>query len=176
MGDLTWKIMIGGEGGVGKTTILHRYIHNEFTASTLMTVGVQFHIQRLERQGKSITLSLWDLGGQERFRFVFPQYCRGAVGGFVLFDMSRFETFAKIGEWVSLFKEHSVDGAPVLLVGTKYDVASEEEREMMHAAGEEAARKHGCVAYISTSAKYGINVVEAVNYMVDYLLYRQQPG
>ncbi len=76
--DFIWKIVVGGQGGVGKTTILYRFIHNEFIEDTKLTVGVQFHTQALERQSRKISLVLWDLGGQDRFRFVQGDYIKGA--------------------------------------------------------------------------------------------------
>jgi len=167
--DRVWKVIVGGAGGVGKTTILHRYIHNEFIEDTQLTVGVQFHTMHVEKNDMRIALAMWDLGGQERFRFILPSYVKGATAAFVLFDMGRVQTFLEAREWVDLVRA-SAGSVPVVLVGTKFDTIDEKDVMNMHAAGEKLAAELGCVAYISTSAKLGYNVKETVDYMIDYLL------
>ncbi len=61
------KILTAGEGGVGKTTLLHRYVEGKFSADTKMTIGVEFFLKEVVIDGKQCTLQLWDFGGQERF-------------------------------------------------------------------------------------------------------------
>jgi small GTP-binding protein len=173
--DYIWKICVGGQGGVGKTTILYRFIHNEFIEDTKLTVGVQFHTQALERQNRKISLVLWDLGGQERFRFIQPEYVRGAVGGFICFDMSRFMTLESTREWIDMFRQ-SAPNAPLVLVGTKLDLCSDAEQESVMAAANQLVAETGCIAFIPTSSKLGINVNETVYYMVDTLLYNAYYG
>jgi small GTP-binding protein len=167
--DRVWKIVVGGAGGVGKTTILHRYVYNEFIEDTQLTVGVQFHTMHVDKNGIKIALAIWDLGGQERFRFVLPSYVKGATAALVLFDMGRVQTFLEVNEWIDLVHS-SAGNVPVVLVGTKFDTIDEKDVMKMHAAGENLAKQLGCVAYISTSAKLGYNVKETVDYLIDYLL------
>jgi small GTP-binding protein len=119
---VVWKIMIGGKGAVGKTTIIKRYLSGEFCGNTMMTIGVQFHIQELKRRGCTIKLSLWDLGGQERFQFLLPNYCEGASGGIVLFAMNDLETLDDALTWVSMFRSRFTSNVPIILVGTKLDL------------------------------------------------------
>jgi small GTP-binding protein len=167
--DLTWKIIVGGEGGVGKTTILHRYLHNEFTMDTMMTIGVQFHTQHLEHGGKKIGLSLWDLGGQDRWRFMLPNYCIGAVGAFLLFDTSRVGTLFELPKWHDMIMQ-KVPGIPVMIVGTKYDIVPEEDRSSIDDQGMKLAASLGCCGYAATSSKYGYNVNETILFLIDRLL------
>ncbi|NMC07170.1 MAG: GTP-binding protein [Candidatus Lokiarchaeota archaeon] len=173
--DFIWKIVVGGQGGVGKTTILYRFIHNEFLEDTKLTVGVQFHTQNLERQSRKISLVLWDLGGQERFRFIQPQYVHGAVGGFVCFDMSRYMTLESTREWIDMFRQNA-PAAPVVIVGTKLDLVSEAEQQTIMDAANQLVAETGCLAFIPTSSKLGINVNECIYYMVDTLLYNAYYG
>nr|MDO8088185.1 Rab family GTPase [Candidatus Sigynarchaeum springense]MDO8116040.1 Rab family GTPase [Candidatus Sigynarchaeota archaeon] len=168
--DYIWKVIVGGQGGVGKTTILYRFIHNEFLEDTKLTVGVQFHTQALERQDRKISLVLWDLGGQERFRFIQPEYVKGAVGCFVCFDMSRFMTLESTREWIDMFRQ-SAPNAPIVIVGTKLDLIDEKEQQNVMNAANQLVAETGCLAFIPTSSKLGINVNETVYYMVDTLLY-----
>ena len=67
------KILLAGEGGVGKTTLLHRYVEGKFSAETRMTIGVEFFLKEVEIDSHYCTLQLWDFGGQERFRFLLEE-------------------------------------------------------------------------------------------------------
>jgi small GTP-binding protein len=169
--DFVWKIVMGGSGGVGKTTILYRYVTKEFVNDTKLTVGVQFHnIPYIERHKKKLAIILWDLGGQQRFRFIMPTYVKGAAGGFIVYDMSRFETLTDTQEWINLFKEVNGQDFPVVLVGTKYDLLSDDEAKQIISDAEEVKNRDGYVAHVVTSAKLGYNVDETIQYMIDYLL------
>ena len=87
MEDFIFKVCIFGDGGVGKTTLIKRYLSGTFDESTRITIGVDFHIKKLEVEGKQITLQLWDFAGEERFRMLLPTYMRGAKGGIFLYDI-----------------------------------------------------------------------------------------
>ncbi|GAH39257.1 unnamed protein product, partial [marine sediment metagenome] len=82
------KIITTGEGGVGKTTLLHRYVEGIFLADTKMTLGVEFFLKELDLDGNKILLQIWDFGGQERFRFLLQNYIMGAKGALLLFDLT----------------------------------------------------------------------------------------
>jgi len=68
------KIITTGEGGVGKTTLLHRYVEGKFLADTRMTLGVEFFLKEIDLDGNKVLLQIWDFGGQERFRFLLKNY------------------------------------------------------------------------------------------------------
>src|SRR5271157_2495258 len=119
--SLSAKIVVGGDGGVGKTAVLYRYINNAFSADTQMTIGVQMHARVVERSDVTIKILFWDLSGQERFRFILPQYCAGASGAFVLFDMNDDETFDSIDRWHDMLSGCMPVLVPFILVGTKLD-------------------------------------------------------
>src|SRR5271157_41947 len=168
--DFCWKLIVGGQGGVGKTTILYRFIHNEFLEDTKYTVGVQFHTQAVERQGKKISLVLWDLGGQERFRFIQPEYVKGADGAFICFDLSRYMTLEGIREWIIMFRQN-VPRVPIVLVGTKLDLVDKDAQKSIFDAANSMVSENSLLAFIPTSSKLGINVNETIYYMIDVLLY-----
>lgn len=170
-----WKIVVGGEGGVGKTTLLHRYIHNEFLDDMNMTIGVQMHTQALDHGDKKIKLSLWDLGGQERFRFIQSRYVYGSSGAFICFDMSRYATTAKLNEWVSMFRENASPDIPIVLVGTKMDLITDESILTSITEGaEELVEELGLHCFFPTSSKSNTNIHEAILYMVETLLQGSQ--
>nr|MDO8112494.1 Rab family GTPase [Candidatus Sigynarchaeota archaeon] len=168
--DYIWKLLIVGEGSTGKSCLLHRYIHDEFLADMKMTIGCQFHTQLLERQNYKINLVMWDFSGQERFRFIFDDYCRGSSGAFVMFDLSRMATLYKTEEWASIVRNNSKADIPIVLLGGKVDLLDRTKLEEVNAEIDKFTHEHGFTAYIPTSSKTGFNVNESIIYMVDVLL------
>lgn len=170
--DYVWKIIVAGKGGVGKTTLLHRYLHEEFIEDMEMTIGVQIHSANTCRQDKKISLVFWDLGGQDRFRFIQGEYVRGAAAAMVLFDMSHQQGFPQVREWVGMIREHTFPGVPIVLIGTKLDLVTDVSTSTeIHENASELARELGLVCYTPTSSKWGINVHETVGFMVDLLVW-----
>ncbi|MFX0101441.1 MAG: Rab family GTPase [Candidatus Hodarchaeota archaeon] len=169
--DYIWKISVGGAGGVGKTTLLHRYMHNEFIEDTKLTIGVQMHTQSLNRQGRKISLVMWDLGGQERFRFIQDTYIKGSRAAFVCFDMSRYATFPQVKQWVDMIRKNSSPSIPIVLVGTKMDlVTDKEDLASINESANELVKELGLMCYCPTSSKWNTNVYETIHYLVDLLI------
>lgn len=90
------KIITAGDGGVGKTTLLYRYIEGRFLANTRMTIGVEFFLKELNIEGKKILLQVWDFGGQDHFRPLLKNYAVGARGALLLFDLTRPSSLERI--------------------------------------------------------------------------------
>jgi small GTP-binding protein len=171
--DYIWKIVVGGAGGVGKTSLLHRYIHDEFKENMKMTIGCQFHDQQLTRQNKNITMVMWDLGGQERFRFVQGDYIRGAAGAFVLFDLSDHATFENVeDEWIPLIRANADPSIPIVLVGSKMDLVDEPTYQAMQIEAQRLVEKENLSAFTTVSSKWNVNVKETILYMVDFLIWQ----
>jgi small GTP-binding protein len=116
------KIFLSGEGGVGKTTMLERYIKGVFNQKTIMTIGVNHAVKNVTlSDGSPLTLQIWDLGGEERFRFIIPTYVKGSEVGVLCFDTTRFSTFRNLDPWITLIRENTPN-TPIILVGTKMDL------------------------------------------------------
>jgi Ras-related protein Rab-5C len=167
--SVIWKIIIGGSSGVGKTTLLYRYLYDEFVSGTETIDGAQFNTKWIVKDGVDITLGLWDLGGQDHFRIVLRNYIKGANAALVLFDMGRVLTFVEADGWVSFFREYD-DDIPIFLVGTKYDTITGQEAAVIRSTGNKKVKKSGLVGYMPTSAKFGYNVKEVMDCVVDCLL------
>ncbi|MHA1793015.1 MAG: Rab family GTPase [Promethearchaeota archaeon] len=168
--DFIWKLVICGAGGVGKSCLLHRYVHNEFVDNMKMTIGCQFHTQLLERQQLKINLVLWDFSGQNRFKFIFDDYVRGASGAFIMFDLDRPGTLEDADSWVQIIKNNSKQDIPIVLVGGKQDLLNYDRLVEMNEIANKKSNELGCVTYIPTSSKTGFNVNETILYMVDLLI------
>lgn len=157
MRNFLYKILITGDGGVGKTSLLRRYVDGTFDESTIMTVGVEFFIKELIFDGIHCSLQLWDLGGQKRFRYLLENYVMGARGALLLLDLTKLPKIGDILEWVNIARLHDIN-LPIILVGNKYDL------EDFIAVDDESAlhlkNAFNMVDYIKTSAKTGYNVEE----------------
>ena len=152
------KIIITGNGGVGKTTLLHRYIEGKFLVNTYMTIGVEFFIKELDVDEYKILMQIWDFGGQERFRFLLKNYAKGTKGALFLFDLTRPLSLESIDEWIDICRSEDPT-VPILLVGSKADLEDsiffdEEYIQNMQ-------YKHGLFDFIKVSSKNGRNVDEA---------------
>ena len=164
------KILTAGEGGVGKTTLLHRYVEGKFSADTRMTIGVEFFLKETVVDSKQCTLQLWDFGGQERFRFLLESYVLGAKGALLMFDLTRLITLEKIEQWVNIVRRADPN-LPILFLGTKNDL--DEELQVDDDYAEEFIKIYNLIDYLKISSKTGENVQQAFEMLTKEILERQ---
>jgi small GTP-binding protein len=152
------KIMVIGEGGVGKTTLIHRFVTGEYSDHP-MTIGVGFATKTMRTdEGKTVKLQLWDIGGQPRFRLFVPSTKGGAKGVILVFDLSRPSTFVRLGDWVKLVRKDLPLSryVPIMLVGAKCDLC----RGVMLDAAREFVARMNLDGYVETSSKANFRVEE----------------
>ena len=151
-----FKILIFGDGGVGKTTLVNRYLTGVYTTGSI-TIGVDFHIKLLEIEGQEITLRIWDFAGEEKFRFLLPSYAEGSNGGIFMFDVKRYSSIKNIDEWITVFKQSMKNQEiPLFLVGGKTDL--ENERSVSNQDAVDIAKSHNFEDYVECSSKTGENI------------------
>ncbi|MFX1340855.1 MAG: Rab family GTPase [Promethearchaeota archaeon] len=167
MYDATYKIVIFGDAGCGKTTLTQRYLTNLFKGDTTMTIGVDFEVKSLEIDEKKVKLQIWDFGGEERFRFLLPTYVKGANGGIFMYDITNYSSLAHIDDWLTVIRKKIVDMFPVIVVGGKADL---EEREVSSEEGIKIAKSRDMEAFIECSSKTGENVEEAFEALTRLML------
>src|SRR5271157_749470 len=158
-----FKILVAGEGGVGKTTLLLKYVNGTFCEDTSMTIGIQFHHKVLQQNDVEYSLQLWDFGGQDRFRFMLPNYALGAKGALLLYDTTRMSTMDSLAEWVKICRTHD-PGLPILFVGTKIDLV--EDRSVPADMAKDYLKPLEMFDYIEVSSKTGENVEQAFQILV----------
>ena len=159
--SIVLKVLTVGDGGVGKTTLLHRYKEGEFLTDTQMTLGVAFFVQQLDIDGTAVMLQLWDFGGQEQFRFMLQRYALGAKGAVVMFDLTRMLSLENIEEWVDICRKDN-PGLPLILVGTKLDL-KDEVKIIDDDLVMEVKKQFDLFDYIKASSKTGEGVHEIFN-------------
>ncbi|TFG21938.1 MAG: GTP-binding protein [Promethearchaeota archaeon] len=152
--DAIFKVVIFGDAGCGKTTLMQRFMTGRFMPGSTMTIGVDFESKCLEVGGNRVKLMLWDFGGEERFRFIFPQYIAGAMGGILLFDITDYSSFSHITSWLSIMNG-AKDRFPIILLGGKLDL--EDMREVSYEEGLKMANSMGIERYFECSSKTGKN-------------------
>ncbi|MFX1315338.1 MAG: Rab family GTPase [Promethearchaeota archaeon] len=164
------KILTAGEGGVGKTTLLHRYVEGKFSAETKMTIGVEFFLKETSIDSKQCTLQLWDFGGQERFRFLLESYVLGAKGALLMFDLTRPITLENLEQWIKIVRKGDPN-LPILFLGTKLDLANDIQVDDDYA--KQFLDVFDLIDYLKISSKTGENVDNAFKILTRKILERQ---
>lgn len=165
-----FKVIIIGPSSVGKTSLLYRFVKNEFKLEYKLTLGANFLSKTLEiKPNKNVYLQIWDIGGQERFKLLHKNFYEGANGALLVFDLSRESTFKKMSAW--LFEMYIILGKkiPFILVGNKVDLIPEIGKIVDTDAAEWLVKRENAF-YIETSAKTGDNVEEAFIKLVNQMI------
>jgi len=170
--DFTWKIMILGDKASGKTSLTIRYISGFYLQDLKLTIGVDFYSKMTNYNEKKVKLQMWDFEGEERFRFLLHQYCKGANAAFFLYNITIPSTLDHLPEWTQIIREHA-GNIPILLVGTKAHL--EEQRAVTREQGIQAARLHNLSGFIELSSKTGQNVEKLFDTMTEILFDRYRP-
>ncbi len=163
MSDIIYslKVIIIGPGAVGKTSIINRFVKDEFILKYKLTIGTDFLTKTFEyKPNKKAKLQIWDIGGQERFKFLRRSFYDGANGAFLVFDLSRGHTYIEIKKWLTEMYQIMEKKIPFILVGNKSDLIAE-IGELINRNEVEMFVKGEKSIYIETSAKTGDNVEQA---------------
>lgn len=160
------KIIILGDSGVGKTSLMHQYVNKKFDSRYKATIGADFLTKNVELNGQLVTLQIWDTAGQERFQSLGSAFYRGADACVLVFDVTRQESFAHINSWLEEFNIQAGRRESVL-IGNKVDL--EERRQVAagvaqgwcEAQGGSGDGDGGGVRYFEASAKDNVGVEEA---------------
>eukprot|EP01121_Diplochlamys_sp_Union-15-3_P013496 TRINITY_DN4191_c0_g3_i1.p1 TRINITY_DN4191_c0_g3~~TRINITY_DN4191_c0_g3_i1.p1 ORF type:complete len:203 (+),score=33.73 TRINITY_DN4191_c0_g3_i1:621-1229(+) len=157
-GTPLFKLLLIGDSGVGKSSLLLRFADNTFTETFISTIGVDYKIRTMSIDNKSIKLQIWDTAGQERFRTITSSYYRGAQGIIVVYDVTNQETFNNVQKWLSEIERYAGESVQKLLIGNKCDLVN--ERKVPFEQAKEFANSLS-LQCLETSAKKATNVDEA---------------
>ena len=175
MYDATYKVVIFGDAGWGKTTLTQRFLTNLFKSDTKMTIGVDFEVKSMDINEKKVKLQIWDFGGEERFRFLLPTYVRGANGALFMYDVTNYSSLAHIDDWLLVVRREmksEQDAFPIIVVGGKADLI--DDREVTGDEGINIARSRVVDGFIECSSKTGENVEETFDALTRLMMQRSR--
>ncbi len=167
-----FKVLIVGDGAVGKTSICTHITTQEFFADYHLTVGCDFFIKRLYVNNISVTLQIFDIGGQDHFARMRSAFADGAKGIFLAFDITRRDSFYSLENWINSIKDGLDPKAPKVLIATKTDLKVEAEVWKDDIDNLEGI---SIDAFFDTSSLTGDGVPEAFETMARLLLARYKP-
>eukprot|EP01117_Protostelium_nocturnum_P000607 TRINITY_DN106_c0_g1_i1.p1 TRINITY_DN106_c0_g1~~TRINITY_DN106_c0_g1_i1.p1 ORF type:complete len:207 (+),score=72.38 TRINITY_DN106_c0_g1_i1:94-714(+) len=165
--DQLFKILMIGDSGVGKSSILLRFTDDDFEEDQPCTIGVDFKTKIVNLENKRINLTIWDTAGQEKFRSLTSSYYRGAHGIIITYDVTRRNTFSSLSMWLKEVEVYLTNMEPViLLIGNKVDKA---QREVSREEGIKFAKEHSML-FIESSAKTKLGIQQAFEELVQKIL------
>lgn len=173
------KLVLLGEAAVGKSSLVLRFVNNDFQPNKEPTIGAAFLTQKCQLPNRTIKFEIWDTAGQERFASLAPMYYRNAQSALVVYDITKPSSLVKAKHWVAELQRQASPGIVIALVGNKLDLCEDDAPEAEAAEAEsEAVEEESSSArkvsikeakgyadeenllFFETSAKTGHNVSE----------------
>ena len=165
------KLLIVGDSGVGKTSLVNRFVKDYFEDTTEVTSETNYSVKQLELNSDiAASLQLWDFGGPLRLKHILNNYVMGARGALLLIDMTRNLKIINILEWVNMVRMHDIS-LPIILVGTKCDLKDSivvNKEQIQHVRD-----VFNMYDYIETSAKDSINIFKVFYSIAKLLIERR---
>lgn len=155
------KLVLLGEAAVGKSSLVLRFVSNDFQENKEPTIGAAFLTQKCTIGDKTIKYEIWDTAGQERFASLAPMYYRNAQAALVVYDITKPASFLKARHWVKELHEQASKDITIALVGNKYDLVQDDDEESLRKVsveeGQRLAEEEGLL-FFETSSKTSHNV------------------
>ena len=172
MVEKKFKVCVMGEPGVGKTSLIKRFVYNIFSDKYLETIGTNIYKKNLKSGDADVTFMVWDIMGNDSFRqLLSTSYFFGAHALIAVGDLTRKDTFELLDEWVKAAKSvMEEENVPVIMLANKSDLEWKVDKEYL----KKIASKIGSVKYMITSAKTGEHVNDAFQTIADMLTKKQK--
>jgi len=158
------KVIILGDSGVGKTSLMNQYVNKKFSASYKATIGADFLTKEVLVDDRLVTMQLWDTAGQERFQSLGVAFYRGADCCVLVYDVNNTKSFEMLDSWRDEFliqaSPNFPESFPFVVLGNKIDV-EESKRAISQKRAMAFCQSKGNIPYFETSAKEAINVEQA---------------
>jgi len=169
------KVIILGDSGVGKTSLMNQYVHKKFSNQYKATIGADFLTKEVVIDDKLVTLQVWDTAGQERFQSLGVAFYRGADACILVYDMTDQKSFDNLASWMDEFLVHAgpsnPDTFPFAVLGNKSDLVQKRQVTTQKAAA--WCQSKGDVPHFETSAKESVNVDQAFQTIAQNALAQQ---
>lgn len=165
------KVIVLGEAGVGKTSLLQQFVNNLFSTTYKATIGIDILTKDVFVGDQIVSLQIWDTAGQERFQSLSVGYFRDAHCCILVYDVTSSASFKKLDNWYDIFLIHAgprrAQNFPIVVIGNKTDCRN---IEVSTKRALEWCAHHGDLPYFETSAKQCINVEQAFRIVVELAL------
>ncbi|KAJ5076710.1 rab family [Anaeramoeba ignava] len=170
------KVILIGDSGVGKTSLMNTYVNQKFSDEYKATIGADFLTKELVINGSVVTMQIWDTAGQERFQSINVAFYRGADCCIMVYDITDHDSFVHLGDWKEEFMVQSAyenpETFPFVVIGNKIDC--DNERLVSRNDVEQWCKQNGNLQFFETSAKESINVDKAFIAVAESALKREQ--
>lgn len=150
-----YKLVFLGDQSVGKTSIITRFMYDQFEKSYQATIGIDFLSKTMYLEDRTVRLQLWDTAGQERFRSLIPSYIRDSSVAVIVYDITDRASFLNSSKWIDEVRTERGNDVVLMLVGNKTDLS--DRRQVSSEEGAAKAKEEG-VLFIETSAKGNFNI------------------
>lgn len=160
------KIIVAGNGGIGKTTLLKLFCYNQYCEDERLTVGNEIFLQKVLINGSQEFLQIWDLGGQEHFRFMLADFVRGADGALLGFDIKRRKTFIDLKSWLDVLRKYN-PSLPIILIATKLDLGYHPTLRPNMALS--FVENNNLLDFIEISSKNKFNIIEPFKILLNHI-------
>jgi len=159
------KVIILGDSGVGKTSLMNQYVNKKFSNAYKATIGADFLTKEVQVDDRLITMQIWDTAGQERFQSLGVAFYRGADCCVLVYDVNTTKTFENLDNWRDEFliqaSPSDPDNFPFVVLGNKIDLEGGNNRVVSEKKAKAWCAQKGGIPYFETSAKEDYNVDQA---------------
>jgi Ras-related protein Rab-1A len=169
--DFLMKVVMIGDSGCGKSSLLKRFTHDEFVGSYISTIGVDFEVRTMNIDSKTVKLQCWDTAGQDRFRTITTSYYRGAQAIVIVFDVTNMESFRAVPRWLDEVRRYATKDVDIVILANKCDM---EKRRVVTDAHIEQLSRVMDIPVLHTSAKSAVGVTDAFETLGSRFLERQR--
>ena len=160
------KLILLGETGVGKTSILQRFVNDDFVDKSPSSIGIDYSFKKMKYNNKTYSIQIFDTAGQERFKSLIKSYYHMGKGFVIVFDLSNDDSLNAVKFWIEDVKEN-VQKPKFIILGNKDDL--QKSKKLSDDIIKNQLDNYKDVIYIKTSAKKNINIKEAFEKMIDLL-------
>eukprot|EP01118_Nematostelium_gracile_P019098 TRINITY_DN8721_c0_g1_i1.p1 TRINITY_DN8721_c0_g1~~TRINITY_DN8721_c0_g1_i1.p1 ORF type:complete len:228 (-),score=59.60 TRINITY_DN8721_c0_g1_i1:75-758(-) len=175
--EYLFKVIVIGEANVGKTSIIKRYVNNEFSNKYKYTIGVDFALKQVDWDENTVVrLQLWDIAGQERFGVMTHVYYKEATGVCIVYDSTSVKSFQAVERWKSdvesKVKLPNGDTVPCVLLANKCDLGINIDKQQL----DDYVKDNNYIGWYATSAKSNVGIDQALHDLIEHIFSAIQIG